>query len=175
MEYGATVAIDIGLASGMVYARGGVFYSSADDHRGNQVVVFEAYFRAGGALSVIGLINVFIEFYVGLGFVSRNGQSYAEGVARLTVRIEILFFSIAVTLEMRKTIAGSRSEESGDRGPMGQVGSAGPADLGEENGRSGHRWGRPAFSAGAPLSGRDWVAETRRWDRHLALVGLEEG
>ncbi len=91
---------------------GGFYFQSA---AGNGTS-FTGYFRAAGALSVLGIITVSIEFYLGLTYTSKPdsgtdpvpahaGKMWGE--ARLTVKIKILFFSKSVGISMEREFAGS--------------------------------------------------------------------
>lgn len=133
MEYGATVALDIGLASGQVYVRAGIYYS----RDGVSVKLF-AYLRAGGSLRVLGLIHVTVEFYLALEYYEDSTGSRLEGVARVHVEISILFFSVSVTLEVRRRIAGSGSPRSGEGSLEGVAPSVAPALPAQPTARSVH-------------------------------------
>lgn len=109
LEFGATVALDLGIARGQVYVRAGIFYSKNDE---GTVRLF-AYIRAGGSLEILGFIRVTVEFYLALEYYEDTSGSRLEGVARVHVEIEILFFSISVTLEVRRTISGSGGGSGG--------------------------------------------------------------
>jgi hypothetical protein len=68
------------------------------------------YFRANGSLSVLGIITVSLEFYLGLAYASKGISPHGGalwGQAKLTVKIEILFFSTSVSISMEREFAGS--------------------------------------------------------------------
>jgi hypothetical protein len=73
------------------------------------------YFRAAGSLSVLGIITISLEFYLGLSYTTKPGPGKAAvprggklwGQAKLTVKIEILFFSKSVSISMEREFAGS--------------------------------------------------------------------
>ena len=105
LEFGASVAINLGVASGSAAITGGVYLQLAGGG-----VTFAAFFRAAGELSVLGLISVSVEFYMGLEYANKDaggGYSSLKGVATLKVEIEILFFSTSVDITMERTFAGS--------------------------------------------------------------------
>src|SRR5262249_38057033 len=56
--------------------------------------------------------TVSVEFYMGLTYLS-DGSNSVWGQARVTVKIEMLFFSISVDLSIERRFAGS----SGSSGP----------------------------------------------------------
>jgi hypothetical protein len=111
LEFGAAVAIDLGVASGSVSIMAGIYFKYAqltgpDGSKGGSTVVITGYVRAVGELEVLGLITVSVEFYLGLTYSDTNGQKKVEGEGRLTVRVEVAFFSKSVSVSMRKEFGG---------------------------------------------------------------------
>jgi hypothetical protein len=106
LEFGASAAINLGVASGSASMMGGFYFQKAG--AGFELT---GYFRASGSLSVLGIITVSLEFYLALTYTSKGGGgAYAGamwGQASLTVKIEILFFSTSVSVKMERTFAGS--------------------------------------------------------------------
>ena len=106
LEFGAAIALNLGVASGSASVMGGVYYrtTGADFE-------FSAYFRAAGALSVLGIITVSVELYIALTFTSKGlGGPHAGklwGEARITVKIKIAFFSVKVSIGIEREFAGS--------------------------------------------------------------------
>lgn len=105
LEFGASVALDLGVASGKASIMGGFYFQMAGAD-----FVLTAYFRAYGSLSVLGIITVSLEFYLALtyatkGIVPHGGTLW--GQASLKVKIEILFFSMSVSVSMEREFAGS--------------------------------------------------------------------
>lgn len=106
-EFGAGVSLNLGVASGAVSLMAGVYFKCgqlAPPEEGQECLL-EAYVRLNGALCVLGLITLSLEFYLSLTYQSSNGA--LVGYARMTVSIEIVFFSKDVTLEVRRELAGS--------------------------------------------------------------------
>ncbi len=99
-EFGGSLSLDIGVASGGIYAMGGVYYKWEDGE-----AVLTGYLRMGGSLSILGIITISLEFYLGLTYESAGNRVWGE--ASLKVSIEILFFSISVTLRVKRQFAGS--------------------------------------------------------------------
>src|SRR5262249_24371481 len=97
--------LDISVASGRVSVTAGIYFSIEGEN--SRLIGFV---RASGALKIIGMINLTLEFYLGLGYERIGGESRAEGEAILTVEIEVLFFSAKVDLHYRKEFQGSRSD-----------------------------------------------------------------
>ena len=52
------------------------------------------------------IISVSLMFHLQLGYLKENGQSTVYGEATLTVEIEILMFSMEVSVSCRKEFAG---------------------------------------------------------------------
>lgn len=105
LEFGAAIAINLGVATGKASITAGVYYQKSG--AGFQIT---AFFRAAGSLSVLGLISVSIELYVGLSFQSdktkpHGGKLY--GTASVRVKIKIVFFSISVSVSIEREFAGS--------------------------------------------------------------------
>lgn len=123
LEFGAAVAIDLGVASGSVSIMAGIYFQfkqlQGSDGKpavpaGNSVVI-TGYVRAIGELDVLGLIHVSIEFYLGLTYADDGGAKRVEGVARVTVRVEVLFFSESVSVEMKKEFGAGKDPFFGDQ------------------------------------------------------------
>jgi hypothetical protein len=103
LEFGAAIAINLGVAEGKASITGGFYFQKSG--AGEQ---FTAFFRAAGALSILGIITVSVEIYIGLTFQSKvpNGGSLV-GTASVKVKIKIAFFSVSVSVSMHKELAGS--------------------------------------------------------------------
>ena len=104
LEFGGSLALNLGVASGSVYAMAGIYYSNAGDE-----VTLAAYFRLGGAVEVLGLICISVEFYMELVY-QTGGTLYGD--ASVKVKVEVMFFSKTVTLHTSKTFAGSPGDPS---------------------------------------------------------------
>jgi hypothetical protein len=97
-EFGACMSLDIGVASGSVYAMAGIYIKMESDNAS-----LTGYLRMGGSLSILAIITLSIEFYMGLTYETEGNKVWGE--ARLTVEIEILFFSTSVELSVRREFA----------------------------------------------------------------------
>jgi hypothetical protein len=106
LEFGAFAAINLGVAAGAVYIKGGFHFiwSAA-----KKSVELEAFVELGGSLSILGLISVSITFHVGLTYheISDPKSNELVGQATLTVEVEVLFFSKSVEVSVEKRFAGS--------------------------------------------------------------------
>ncbi len=112
LEFGAQVAINLGVASGSVYVKGGFYFHYATDS-----VIFEGFVEMGGRLSVLGLISVSLTFHLSLAYelLEKSGNNGVRasklfGQATLTVEIDILFFSASVDVTVEKTFVGSEAD-----------------------------------------------------------------
>jgi len=99
MEFGATVALELDVASGEVHLLGGIYIALS----GGQCAL-TGFIRAGGSLNVLGIVTMSIEWYIGLTW---NSGGSVTGHASVTVSISIAFFSVSATLSMDWTWAGS--------------------------------------------------------------------
>lgn len=104
MEFGATCGLSILFATGEAHILGGIYFDYGDNR-----CVLTGYVRAGASLTVIDILSVSIEFYIGLTYENDNGQSSVYGTCTITVTISILFFSTTVPLTMQWTWLGSAS------------------------------------------------------------------
>ena len=103
-EFGGKFPLDIYVARGEAFLMAGVYYAmKVEDGRKRQELV--AYLRVGGALKVIELIRVSVEFYMALVFVPGEGRLCGE--ATVVVEVSVLFFSASVDLTCRKCFKGS--------------------------------------------------------------------
>jgi hypothetical protein len=102
LEFGGAVAINLGVAQGGVYVLAGIYYFKVGDSSG-----YEAHLRCGGALTVLGLICISVEFYMGLTYTSTGAL---HGDAEVEVEVKIAFFSKSVTLHTSREFAGSSND-----------------------------------------------------------------
>jgi hypothetical protein len=105
-EFGASVSMNFGVASGGVHVMGGVYFSY-DSVNGTTLT---GYFRVGGNVSVLGILSVSIELYLSLSYETSSGK--AVGRATLTVEIDIFMFSVSVDIACERKFAGSSSDPS---------------------------------------------------------------
>ncbi|NOX82952.1 MAG: hypothetical protein GXP06_08185 [Alphaproteobacteria bacterium] len=111
LEFGAKIEIDLGVASGGVYIKGG-FYFHLQEDAGAQSIYFEGFIEMGGHLSIIGLISVSLVFHLALAY-EKDGATKTSrlfGQASLTVEVEILFFSASVEVKVQRQFAGSEAD-----------------------------------------------------------------
>ena len=103
VEFGATLALDFGVASGSVSVMAGVYLRlEADDGS------LTGYLRIRGEVDVLGLISASIEMYMGLTYEFGSGK--VIGKATITVEVEVLFFSASVSITAERKFAGSKGD-----------------------------------------------------------------
>lgn len=108
LEFGAQIAIDLGVASGRVYVKAGVYFHWRETP--DKLVELDGYVEMGGELSVLGLISVSLTFHLSLGYRKTGGQAEVRGQAELVVEVEVLFFSASVTVRVERRFAGAPSD-----------------------------------------------------------------
>ncbi|MFO0887939.1 MAG: hypothetical protein U0790_02210 [Isosphaeraceae bacterium] len=111
LEFGAALAINLGVASGGVEIKAGVYFHWLERQDNNKCTVeLVGYVRIHGELSVLGLISASLTFNLQLGYLKESGGSIVWGEASLIVEIEIMFFSIDVTVRVRREFAGGEAD-----------------------------------------------------------------
>jgi hypothetical protein len=102
VEFGANVALNLFVASGSAHVLAGVHLAFTQSEGKS----FIAYLRAGGELTVLGLVSISVDFYLALGY--RAGPpDDLYGIASLTVEVSVAFISKSVTLTMERSFPGS--------------------------------------------------------------------
>ena len=110
IEFGGRFSINLVVASGSVYLLGGFYFSIR-----NGAVTLEAYVRCGGAVEILGIITISIEFYIGLRYISERNE--LTGIAHVRACIEVLFFSECVSFDVEKTFTVPSSISDRERIP----------------------------------------------------------
>ena len=106
LEFGASVALNLGVASGSATVMGGVYFKAGEKNSFD----LSAYVRAAGSLEVLGIITVSVELYVALSYASKTSAEHAGklwGQASVSVKIKIAFFSKSVSISIEREFAGS--------------------------------------------------------------------
>ena len=112
-EFGAAISFDVGVASGGVSIMGG-FYFKMEMVDEMTLIQLTGYIRINGALSILGIITISLEFYLALTYImkaaadSKAGKLIGE--ATIKVKIEILFFSTSVSVTARRTLKGADAD-----------------------------------------------------------------
>ena len=105
VEFGAALSINLGVASGSVEIKAGIYF-----HWKTKTVELAGYVRLHGELSVLGLISASLTFNLQLAYLKENGRSVVWGEASIEVEIEILFLSFSVSVSCRREFGGSDSD-----------------------------------------------------------------
>ncbi len=105
LEFGAALSIDLGVASGSVEVKAGVYF-----HWMTKSVELAGYVRLHGELSVLGLISASLTFNLQLAYLKETNHSVVWGEATLTVEVEVLFFSASVSVKCRREFGGSDAD-----------------------------------------------------------------
>jgi hypothetical protein len=109
LEFGACLSIDLGVASGSVEIKAGVYFHWKQVS-GKGSVELAGYVRLHGELSVLGLISASLTFNLQLAYLKESPKSIVWGEATLEIEIEILFFSMSVSVKCRREFAGAESD-----------------------------------------------------------------
>lgn len=109
-EFGATAALDIGVASGEVHIMAGIYFKMekkpVEGLPGEHMVsALSGYLRCGGSLSVLGIVRVSVEFLLSFTYYAPPVDK-AKGRATLTVEIEVLCFSKSIELTVERAFGG---------------------------------------------------------------------
>jgi hypothetical protein len=101
IEFGANVSIDLVVASANVHIMAGVYLKLDFATQHSQLT---GYLRAGGSASVLGLVTLSVEFYLGFTFYPAGGGADCKiaGEASITVEVDVLMFSASVSLSLRR-------------------------------------------------------------------------
>jgi hypothetical protein len=105
LEFGASVSIDIGVASGGVHLLAGIYFSYALDPDTDpqvETTILTGYVKLGGELSVLGIVSMSLEFYMDLSYANVGGHEKTVGTATLSVEVDVLMFSETVTCTVKK-------------------------------------------------------------------------
>lgn len=106
-EFGASLSVNFGVASGGVYVMAGIYFKMQMNPDKAELT---GYFRMGGEVDVLGIISVSIELYLSLKYEFSSGK--CVGKATLTIEVEILFFSVSVEISCERKFAGSNGDPS---------------------------------------------------------------
>jgi hypothetical protein len=107
-EFGASISIDIGIASGGIHAYAGIYFSLTKEQTGTNIELI-GYFRMGGGITVLGgLAAVSVEVYLGLVYDSIPNR--VAGQASFTVSVSLFWFKFSHTFGCEKHFGGSGAD-----------------------------------------------------------------
>jgi hypothetical protein len=110
LEFGAMIAIDLGVASGSVEVKAGIYFHWLEPVPNKGSVDLAGYVRIHGELTIIALISVSLTFNLQLGYHKEAGKASVYGEATLVVEVEILMFSAEVAVTCRREFAGGAAD-----------------------------------------------------------------
>ena len=103
LEAGASVSINLGVASGSVSVMIGIYLRLEADAGS-----LTGYFRIRGEVDVLGLITASITLELSLTYEFETGKMV--GRASVTIEVEVLFFSTSVEVSCERRLAGSNGD-----------------------------------------------------------------
>jgi hypothetical protein len=112
VQFGAAVALNLGVASGSVCVTACV---GVELEKGASRI--RGFLRAVGELDILGIVNISVEFYLGLEF---RTPKTLYGYASVTVRVRVAFFSESVTMKLERTFSGGNDPSFADAFPTKQ-------------------------------------------------------
>jgi hypothetical protein len=121
LEAGASLSIDLGVASGSVSAMVGIYLRLEGDAGS-----LTGYFRLQGAVNVLGLVSASITLELSLTYDFDTGKMV--GRASVVVEVSVLFFSASVRISVERRLAGSNGDPTFGElmGVTGPGGTGGP-------------------------------------------------
>jgi len=105
LEFGAALSINLGVASGSVEVKAGIYF-----HWLQTSVELAGYVRLHGELSVLGLISASLTFNLQLAYLKDSGHSVVWGEATVEVEIDVLMLSFSVSVKCRREFGGSAAD-----------------------------------------------------------------
>lgn len=151
------VALDFGVASGMVRVMAGITFAIALPAGQDPILELTAFIRIQGRVEVICIIEVGIEVYLGLtAEVPAPGSGEhvkLTGEASVSVKVSVLCFSKTVSWTIRRTIEGPVVPALPDF-----LQSVAPAPMARGALRAGAAPSAPSTSFGDAMSAQDWSA-----------------
>lgn len=103
LEAGASLSVNLGVASGSVSVMVGLYLRLEDDAGS-----LTGYFRIRGEVDVLGLISASITLELSLTYDFATGKMV--GRASITVEVEVFCFSASVEISVEKQLAGSKGD-----------------------------------------------------------------
>lgn len=107
LEFGASLSMDIGVASGSITVVAGVYFS-IEFEDGQRNGLLRGYFRMRGEVSVLGLINASIELRMELEYEFETKKLVGRAV--IEVEVSVLCFSASVKIEVERKFSGNNDD-----------------------------------------------------------------
>jgi hypothetical protein len=106
LEFGVAASIDLGIASGSAKIVVGLYFK-LEEKAGppkHQETSLTGYFRAHGEVSVMGIISITLDIYIGLTYEFDNNK--VTGTATVSISVHIIFFSISASVTVERKFGG---------------------------------------------------------------------
>lgn len=108
-EFGASLSMDFGAASGGVSVMAGIYFMVELNNEGSDEVTLSGYLSIEGIVRVLGMISVSLEMYMELTY---KDPGKCKGRAKITIEVKVLLFSASVEITCEKQFAGSDGDPS---------------------------------------------------------------
>jgi hypothetical protein len=125
LEFGASVAMDFGVATGCVSVMAGIYFSMAGSD-----VNLDGFLRIDGLVEALGIVTVSIVIDLELQYESASNS--VAGDATIIIEVSVLFFSASVPLHCHKQFAGgepAQPQQAMARMPAAAAPALAPARL----------------------------------------------
>lgn len=106
LEFGVAASIDLGIASGSAKIVVGIYFK-LEEVAGPpkaQKTELTGYFRAHGEVSVMGIISISLDIYIGLSYEFETNK--VTGTATVSISVHIIFFSISASVTVERKFGG---------------------------------------------------------------------
>jgi hypothetical protein len=111
LEFGASISIDLGVASGGVSVMAGIYFSLAQQPDGTDQATLTGFFKFDGQLEVLGIITLAVEVYLGFTYMPAPANK-VSGQAKLSMEVSLGPFSTTVHASVEKHFGNSNSDPS---------------------------------------------------------------
>jgi hypothetical protein len=108
LEFGATVSLDIGVASGGIYIMAGIYFKFETSP--TETVELTGYIRAGGELNVLELVSLSIELYMGITYQKIGEVEKVIGQAILKLEVHVFIFSATLEEKVERHFGNSAGD-----------------------------------------------------------------
>jgi hypothetical protein len=106
LEFGVAASIDLGIASGSAKIVVGIYFK-LEEKSGppkHQETTLTGYFRAHGEVSVMGIISITLDIYLGLTYEFQTNK--VTGTATVSISVHIVFFTISASVTVERKFGG---------------------------------------------------------------------
>jgi hypothetical protein len=107
LEFGASVSIDLGVASGGVSVKAGIYFKYVKSPPDGPGSTLEGYVKIHGEMSVLLIASLSITLYLSLTYKTPNK---CWGQATIDVEVEVLFLSFSVSVHAERQLSGKEGD-----------------------------------------------------------------